>query len=479
MMKEARVISIDLGATMGKVGVLSLVEERLHFQVLHRFPTRGSVLPTAGRDLLVWNVLRFLEEIATVLQGERHYLSVGVDSWGVDYALLDAQGRLLSFPVHYRDRRTEGVMERMLEVVGKTELFRATGIYPMPINTLFQLYSMVLEDDPHLMLAHTFLMIPDLFNYWLSGERACEYTIATTSQCYSVPKKAWAMDLLEALSIPTKIFPEVVPPGTVLGECRFGGQVVATTCHDTASAVAAVPFAGPGIYISSGTWSLVGVETQEPILTERAMEWGFTNEGGYGAIRFLKNATGMWLLEECNREWGLSYEEIIARAMAVPAFPGFIDPDDPRFLPPGGMSARIQEYLRETGQCPPADVGPMARLIFESLVLNYRWIIEGLESITGKQYETVHVVGGGARNEFVNQLIADATAKEVVAGPYEATSIGNGLIQLIALGLISDLREGRQLVRASFAPKRFVPQARTGWDEAYAEWREITGKEAV
>lgn len=478
MVKEAKVITADLGSTWGKVGALSLKGGKLCFQPLHRFLTQGLLVPMKAnrRYTLVWNVPRFLEEIVGVLRAES-FLSVGIDSWGIDFALLDSWGRLISLPVHYRDQRTEGVMKEASKVMGQEEVFRHTGVYPMPINTLYQLYSMVLSNDPQLDLAKTILMIPNLFNYWLGAETVCEYTIATTSQCYSIKDNTWAWDVLKRFSIPDHLFPDVVPPGSVLGKCRFGGKVVATACHDTASAVAAIPFSEPGIYVSSGTWSLIGVELPEPIITPEALAWGFTNEGGYGCIRFLKNCTGMWILEECNKEWGLSYEEITYYASVSPPFQSFIDPDDPRFLYTGSMTTRIKAYLHETGQALPKDLGGYIRTIFESLVFNYKWVIEKLELVTKMRFETIYVVGGGAKNKMVNQMIADATGKEVLAGLYEASSIGNGLIQFIALGKISNLAEGRNLVRSSFPLQHFEPASnRVQWIEAYQKWKEITGK---
>ena len=412
---------------------------------------------------------------------QRKAASLAVDSWGVDFALLDSQGRLISLPVHYRDQRTKGVMEQTFAKLGEKRIYERTGIKSMPFNTLYQLYSMVLQNDEQLKLAQTFLMIPDLFNFWFTGEKVCEYTIASTSQCYSVPQKEWAYDLLETLSIPTTIFPEVVSPSTVLGGLKFGERktrVIATACHDTASAVAAVPFEGPGIYISSGTWSLIGTEVEEPILSEQAMKYGFTNEGGVNCIRFLKNATGMWLIEECNRAWGLDYGEIVALAAKAPSFPGFINPDDHELLFPGKMSEKILDYLAKTGQTIPNDVGVLARLIFESLVLNYKYVVERLEQALSKSFEVIHIVGGAARNDLVNQFLANATKKEVVAGPYEAAAIGNALVQFIALGEISGLEEGRRLVRNSFELKRFSPKKDEVevWEEAYAKWKQLTGK---
>ncbi|HBU00579.1 MAG: Carbohydrate kinase, FGGY, partial [Thermotoga petrophila] len=399
--------------------------------------------------------------------------SVGVDTWGVDFALLDENGRLVSLPYHYRDVRTKGVMKKAFEVVPKDEIFQRTGIQFMEINTLYQLYSMVLSNDPFLKTTKHLLMIPDVFNFWLSGEMVSEYTIASTSQCYSVPDREWAYDLLEKLSIPTEIFPKVVPPGTVLGKCRVkkGMNVIATACHDTASAVVAVPLEGEGIYISSGTWFLVGTELEEPLLTEEAMERNFTNEGGYGKIRFLKNATGMWLLEECNRIWKKDYSEIIESVRNVPGFQAFLDPDREEFLHPGNMPERIRNYLERTGQKILERIGEISRLIFESLAFNCRWIVEQIKELTGRRYEKIHIVGGAVKNDLLMGFIADATGKIVVAGPVDATPIGNALVQFIAMGEIKDLDEAREVVRKSFELKIFEPKNPELWSEKYEEWR--------
>jgi rhamnulokinase len=396
-----------------------------------------------------------------------------VDTWGVDFALLDENGRLVSLPYHYRDVRTKGVMKKAFEVVPKDEIFQRTGIQFMEINTLYQLYSMVLSNDPFLKTAKHLLMIPDVFNFWLSGEMVSEYTIASTSQCYSVPDREWAYDLLEKLSIPTEIFPKVVPPGTVLGKCRVkkGMNVIATACHDTASAVVAVPLEGEGIYISSGTWFLVGTELEEPLLTEEAMERNFTNEGGYGKIRFLKNATGMWLLEECNRIWKKDYSEIIESVRNVPGFQAFLDPDREEFLHPGNMPERIRNYLERTGQKILERIGEISRLIFESLAFNCRWIVEQIKELTGRRYEKIHIVGGAVKNDLLMGFIADATGKIVVAGPVDATPIGNALVQFIAMGEIKDLDEAREVVRKSFELKIFEPKNPELWSEKYEEWR--------
>lgn len=466
-----KVLSIDLGATNGKIYEVEL-KDRLTVEEIKRFRTEGTFLPGKDREHFVWNLPGFYEEIKGVLETS-DALSVGVDTWGVDFALLDENGRLVSLPYHYRDVRTKEVMKKAFEIVPKDEIFQRTGIQFMEINTLYQLYSMVISNDPFLKTAEHLLMIPDVFNFWFSGEMVSEYTIASTSQCYSVPDREWAFDLLEKLSIPTEIFPKVVPPGTVLGKCRVkkGMKVIATTCHDTASAVVAVPFEGEGIYISSGTWFLVGTELERPLLSKKALERNFTNEGGYGKIRFLKNATGMWLLEECNRIWKKDYSEIIESARNAPGFQAFLDPDREEFLHPGNMLERIRNYLERTGQKILERIGEISRLIFESLAFNCRWIVEQIKELTGKRYGKIHVVGGAVRNDLLMSFIASATGKTVVAGPVDATPIGNALVQLITLGAIANINEARKIVKESFELKTFEPENMEEWNEGYEEWK--------
>ena len=475
-----KVISIDLGGTSGRVVLVEKKGSKLSLREIARFRTRGMFLPTKERNLLVWNTPKFYEELLNILNGlEEDVKSLGIDSWGVDFVLLDSKGRLMFLPYHYRDERIMGVMEIVIEKLGRRKIYEETAIQFMPINTLYQLYSMVMSNDPLLDIARTFLMIADLFNYWLSGETVCEYTLATTSQCYSVPKNEWAFDILRALSIPTDIFPEVVKPGTVLGKAKNiekDIKVIATACHDTASAVVAVPFEGEGIYISSGTWSLIGIESDEPIVNEKSLLNDFTNEGGVGKIRFLKNTTGMWILEECNREWNLNYSEIIKKASSAKPFIAFIDPDDGRYLLPGGMTKKISEYLKETNQNIPENIGEFARLIFENLAFNYKWVIEKLEEIVERSFDTIYIVGGASRNDLVNQFTANVTGKRVVAGPYEATSLGNAVIQLITLCEISDMKEARKLIKESFPCREFLPEEASLWEDKYYQWRKRVGK---
>ncbi|MGC8794938.1 MAG: rhamnulokinase, partial [Bryobacteraceae bacterium] len=416
---------------------------------------------------------------------------VGVDTWGVDFALLGADGALVDNPRHYRDSRNNGMLERTFAVIPREEIFAHTGIQFMQLNTLYQLYAMKLADSPALKVARTFLMMPDLFNYWLTGLMRCELTDASTTQFYNPLKKRWATELLERLGLPTEILPEIVPPGTLLGpllphvaeETGAGPvPVYATCCHDTASAVAAVPAQGEGwCYISSGTWSLMGVELAEPIINQRSLELNFTNElGATGTVRFLKNIAGMWLLQECRRAWALegreySYDELARLAAEAPPFRAIIDPD--AFLEPGRMPEKIADYCRRTGQAMPESPGPMCRTILESLALRYRQVLESLESLLGRRIERIHIVGGGSRNHVLNQFVADATGRPVIAGPSEATAAGNVVVQAIGAGLLRDLGEARELIRRSFPPVRFEPNPQADWDAAYQRFCALRPRE--
>lgn len=500
-----RMIAVDVGAESGRVILGSLEDGLLSIREAHRFPN----VPVQARGTLHWDILRLFHGIQEgIARAARmaggSIASIGVDTWGVDFALLDRQGKLIGNPVHYRDRRTEGMMEEVFRRVPPEEIYARTGIQFMPINTLYQLFSMILRGDPQLEIAQTFLTIPDLFHYWLSGVAVCEFTNATTTQCYDPFHRDWARDLLERLGIPTHLFPEIRPPGTVLGPLLnevadelglSGTQVVTPASHDTGSAVAAVPFQHPdAAYISSGTWSLVGVEVRAPVIQEPARRYNFTNEGGVeGTFRLLKNVMGLWLLQECRRTWarkaGLSlegkdpelsgirvtgraqqawdYEALVRQAEMAPPLRSLIDPDDPRFLPPGDMPARIQAFCRETGQPVPEEPGAIVRCILESLALKYRWVIERLEELLGRPIPVIHIVGGGSRNAVLCQWTADATGRPVLAGPVEATAIGNLMVQAMALGHVSSLAEAREVIRRSFASVVYEPRSSSLWDEAY------------
>ena len=484
-----RHLAVDLGAESGRVSVVTLRDEKISLEVLYRFPTRGVFVPAGNRLTLRWDVVRFFHE---VLEGIRRagsgVDSLGVDTWGVDYALLDRHGDLVSLPYHYRDRRTEGVVKKVIEKLGKEYIYGKTGIQFMPINTLYQLYAMVLEDSPQLRIANSLLMMPDLFNYWLTGEKVSEFTIATTTQFYDPTIGEWCYELLEKLDIPTRILRDVVEPGTILGKLdnKIAGlvganmQVVATTSHDTASAVVAVPALEENFaYISSGTWSLVGIEVDKPVINDKALKYNFTNEGGYGrTIRFLKNVAGLWLIQELRKEWRINgrladYPEIVEAASKVKPFQYFIDPDYEEFIyiSEKPMSERIAEYCKRTGQSAPKSLPEMARTIFDSLAFKYRWVIEKIEEASGRKVDIIHIVGGGSKNWLLNQITADVTRRKVVAGPSEATTIGNAVVQMMALGEIGSIREARRIISQSFPLKTYEPSIEGAVvEEGYERW---------
>ncbi len=466
---SAGYLAVDLGAESGRVVLGRFDGGRVSLEEIHRFPNTAGRLP----DGLHWDVLRFLSEIkdglAKAVRGEE-IEGIGIDSWGVDFGLLDGEGALVSNPYHHRDARTEGMMEKAFGLVPKEEIYQITGIQFLPINTLYQLLAM--RGSPLLEAAETMLLIPDLMNYWLTGEKACEYTNATTTQLLDLQEGGWARDLFEGMDLPSRILAPIVPPATGLGpllpevaeEVDAGPPVFAIASHDTASAVVAVPAEGDNFaYISSGTWSLVGVETPEPVVTQQAMEANFTNEGGFGGrTRLLKNVMGLWILQECRRQWARegndhSYEELAHLAEDAPPAGPLVDPDHPTFLSPGDMPSRIRSFCKETGQDPPEEPASVARCVFESLALKYRYAIEQARSLTGRTVETVNVVGGGAQNDLLCQLTADAARLPVVAGPVEATAIGNVMVQAFAQDRVGSLEEIRAVVRDSFQASTYEP----------------------
>jgi rhamnulokinase len=476
-------VSIDLGAQSGRVALGRYDGETLSVTELHRFP--NVAVRAAGT--LHWDALRLHEG---VLEGLRLAAreaggsidSVAVDTWGIDFALLDSAGRLVGNPVHYRDERTQGAMQQVFALIPRQELYARTGIQLMPINTVFQLASMAAADDPSLAAASSLLMMADLFHYWLSGVQACELTNATTSQVYDPASGDWAGDLLERLRIPATIFPEIVPPGTVLGpllpqvadETRLGkAVVVATATHDTAAAVAAIPFFEPGsAYISSGTWSLVGVELDAPVIDERSFVANLTNERGVAGTLLLRNMSGLWMLDECRRAGAragadVDYEDIIARIEQATGLRSIVDTDDPAFLAPGDMPRRIRDHCARVGEPPPVDQAAVARCVLESLALKYRQTIDLLETVTRSRPPAIHVVGGGALNRLLCQWTADATGLPVIAGPVEAAEIGNLAVQALAIGELASIVEVRELVGRSFMTQTYEPHARAPWDEAY------------
>jgi rhamnulokinase len=491
-----RFLAFDLGAESGRAVLGQLTGQTLTVQEAHRFPTANGTM----NGHLFWNLLGLWEQLkiglrkGSELAGEGGLDGIGVDTWGVDYGLIDAEGGLLGEPYHYRDRRTEGMMEAAFERVGRERIFDATGIQFMQFNTLYQLMAAAKERPHQLKAAGTLLFTADLFNYLFSGVSKSEYSLASTSQMWDARKNAWATDLLEALGVPTHFLPEVVPSGTVLGpvradvaaECNCGPiPVIAPGCHDTASAVAAVPAAGEKddwCFISSGTWSLMGAELAKPLITEKSLAHNYTNEGGVGgSIRFLKNIMGLWLVQECRRHFQrqgheLSYAAMTEMAEQAPAFGALVNPDHKPFGFPGEMPNKIEQFCRETGQTPPSTHGQIVRTCLESLALAYRRTLEKLEDILGRRLNVIHIVGGGCQNELLNQMAASACGRTVVAGPSEATAIGNLLVQAMAIGEIKSLAAARAIVRSSFPVRTFEPKDASRWDEAYERYTRIVEK---
>ncbi len=444
MTKTRNYLALDLGASGGRAIVGRFDGERLTLQEVHRFPNGPVHLPSSRGDSLHWDTPRLFLEMQegvkkAVAQCNRDLVSLGIDTWGVDYALLDRNGRLVGLPFHYRDSRNDTMLEEAFRRVPREEIFAATGIQFMQLNTLYQLLAQQIEDPEVLTRTRTLLMTPDLLNYWLTGEKVSERTIASTTQFLDPYRPAWATDLLERLGIPTHFLPPIVEAGTVLGGLlpavieETGAaqvQVVAPGSHDTASAVAAVPAENADYaYLSSGTWSLMGVEILRPIINETALAFNVTNEGGVcGTIRLLKNIAGMWIIQECRRTWAaegqtLSWDDIVQRAAAAQPFLAQIDVDAHDFLAPGNMPARVQEYCRRTGQAVPEGIGEIARVVYESLALKYRRVLGMMETLVGRRIGVLHIVGGGAQNRLLNQLTADAIGRPVIAGPFEAATI--------------------------------------------------------
>ncbi len=472
----------DLGAESGRVILGTMDRGKMRMRELHRF--ENPQVKAIGH--YHWDVLHLFRELKAGLSkaaglGHKNLTGIGVDTWGVDFGLLDRDGQILGNPVCYRDPRTEGIMEEVFSRIPREKIYSITGIQFIQFNTIFQLYSMM--NSSMLESARTMLHMPDLFNYMMTGEKVSEYTVASTSQLLDVSARSWSAGLLDGLGLPGGIMPPLIKPGSIIGrllpdlqdETGLGPvPVIAPACHDTAAAVAAVPASGEDwAYLSSGTWSLIGVELDEPCVNEISLESNFTNEGGVNnKIRFLKNNMGMWLLEESRRSWkkdGVTpgYDEIIRMAGEARPFRSIIDPDHISFLKPVDMPAAIADFCRETGQPEPGSIGAQARCIFESLALKYRYLIEAINRIRNRNIGTLHIVGGGSRNAMLNQFTADSLGIPVAAGPVEATAIGNIMMQAIASGFLEDLADGRRMVRDSFPVRIFEPGNRAPWEDAY------------
>jgi sugar (pentulose or hexulose) kinase len=484
-------LSIDLGAGSGRVIAAQTDFKTLRLEDVHRFDNPGTDLPGGS----YWNVIGLFRDIQEGLRkAVQRYGSeiaaIGIDTWACDYALLDQNGQLLGMPHQYRDPRHQGMPAVMHELMPESEIYEHTGITTNFYNTSLHLMAEKEAGSPALQQASTLLFIPDLLAYWLSGEKAVERTNASTSQLVDPATGDWAWEVIEALGLPKRIFGRIVAPGTILGPVRkevakFIGRegipVVASASHDTASAVVGIPLEGDNsLWLSSGTWSLMGLETRAPIRTEAAFAARCCNELGYGGtVRFLKNIAGLWLIQECKRQWNLdgdklSYADLAKLAEEAPSFSAFIDPDDESFTNPGDMPAKIAAYCERTGQVVPRDKGTILRVASESLALKYRVVYEKFCILSGKRFERLNVGGGGIQNAFLAQATADALGIEIIAGPVEATSCGNALVQMIATGHLPDMAAARKLVRDSFEMVRYLPRDRENWEAAYCRFRAVT-----
>jgi rhamnulokinase len=484
-------IAIDLGAESGRVMAGILEDEKLQLHEMHRFANQ----PVRCNGVFYWDFLRLWHDITeglrrAVAEYGASWDGVGVDTWGVDFGLLDERRQLLGNPVHYRDGRTHGVMKSTFERCSQPEIFASTGVQFMELNTLYQLIAMQQQSSPQLKMARTLLLMPDLLHYALSGICSAEYTIASTTQMLNANACDWDRDLLERLNLPARILPEIIMPGTVLGSvlpevaARTGldpqTPVIAPGGHDTASAVAAVPAESGDnwAYLSSGTWSLMGVELDKPLINAAVQKYNFTNEGGVdGKIRFLKNIAGLWLVQECRRSLArdgheYSYAELTQKAADAEPLESWIDPDDAAFMAPLDMPEAIREYCKRTSQKPPEDESTLIRICLESLALKYRWTLEKLEELTGRKLDILHIVGGGTQNALLCQLTADCLGRKVIAGPVEATASGNILVQAMANNHIRSLAHLRQVVRNSWDVISYEPHMnrRNYWDEAYSRF---------
>lgn len=493
-MAEQVYLAIDLGAESGRVMAGMFDGKHIRLEELHRF----SNGPVHVADTMRWDLIRLWSQIQVGLQKAaarfgQSIVSVGVDTWGVDFVLLSKTGEMLGQPYHYRDARTKGVMEQTFQRVPRAEIFANTGLQFMEINSLYQLVAMNQTNPALVEMADKFLMIPDFFHWLLSGSRVVEFTNATTSQMFHPTKRDWSIDMLRKLGLPTQMFPEVVNPGTKLGRlredvARRAGlprlEVVAPATHDTGAAIAAVPTERTGsanwAYISSGTWSLMGLELPNAALSQRALELNVTNEGGIdGTYRVLKNIMGLWLVQECRKAFersGSPYDYGLLAQVARDARPfrAFVDPDDAAFLAPHDMPEAIRDWCRNTNQEIPDTDGGLIRCALESLALKYRMVLGWLEELSGQKTEVIHIVGGGTQNELLNQFTANATGRPVITGPIEATALGNVLVQARTSGSVGSLAEIRNIVRASSTMQRYEPQNTAQWNDAYGRFVELT-----
>lgn len=491
MAQTGKVLAFDFGASSGRAMLFTFDGEKLSIEEMHRF----SNDPVMVNGSYHWDILRLFFEIKkgiskTINAGHKDIEAIGIDTWGVDYGLFDENGKLLGNPYHYRDGRTDGMIELADQKVGKKYIFEQTGIQFDFFNTIFQLMAAKEQHDSTFSLAKKLLFLPDIFNYFLTGEMRNEYTESSTSMLLNPYTKQWNYELMGKVGIPTDIFCEIIQPGNVVGQlsdaiCEELGcpkiPVIAVGSHDTASAVASVPVTEDYsyAYISTGTWALMGVELDAPSITESTYRYNFTNEGGVcGKIRFLKNIMGLWIIQESRRQWEregkeLSFDDLEQAAWGATPFESFIDPDYHDFATPGNMPQKIRNFCERTGQKVPQSEGEVIRCAAQSLAMKCRMVADALEDVQGKKLEAIHMLGGGIKDTMVTSFVANATGKRVVAGPVEATSTGNAAVQFMALGKIKSLQEARTIIRNSFPIKVYEPQDTELWNQAFEKFKTI------
>ncbi len=483
-----QVLAFDFGASSGRAILGTFDGEKITLKEIHRF----SNDPVKVGHTFYWDVLRLFHEIKQGILKAKQYGnidSIGIDTWGVDFGLVDEKGYLLENPVHYRDERNVGMVEKARKYMSKAEIYDRTGIQFMDFNTLFQLLSIRLNRPELLERTHKLLFMPDLFAYMLTNQMVSEYSIATTSQMVNIDSQKWDYELLKAMKIPSRILCEIVPSGTKTGHIRRSLReelgvdkipVIAVCGHDTQSAITAIPSESKDFaFISSGTWSLFGTELDEPVVNEKAQKLNVTNEGGYNfTTAFLKNICGLWLIQESRRQWiregkEYSYAELEKEALGAEPFKCFIDPDAPDFVAMGDMPERVREFCRKTGQYVPETVGEVMRCIYESLAMKYKFVLDGIEDCTNKKYDRIHVMGGGTKDTFLCALTASSCNRTVYAGPIEATVLGNVAVQLMASGDIKDIAEARKIIAKGENLKVYNPVDANKWEEAYKEFVKI------
>lgn len=481
-------LAFDFGAESGRAVLAHLQSGILTTEEIHRFPNE----PVEYLGSLHWDVARLWLDVRKALGGlgELELAGIGVDAWGVDFALLGEGGELLQNPYHYRDRRTEGVMEEVVGKLGKEQIYNATGIQFMAINTLYQLVAVQRHAPKMLEAAQYLLTIPDLFNYWLTGRAVCEFTNATTTQMVDPVQRNWAVGLMQNLDLPTQMLAPIVEPGSIVGtllasvsgETSLAGTtVIAPACHDTGSAVAAISARDGTAFLSSGTWSLLGTELDAPVITPDSLRLNFTNEGGVnGTTRLLKNVMGLWMLQGCRQSWiaqdhSYDYRELIELAARETSFRHLVDPDDESFLRPKDMLTAVNQFCTRTHQPVPQEPGAYVRAVLESLAFKYRFVLRNLEQVSGKHIAQIRIIGGGSKNRLLNQLTADATGRTVLAGPAEATALGNVAVQILATGGASSLQEVRAMVDRSFPTEIFAPMETDKWDQQAERFEQYCG----